>query len=139
MFLGITIRAEAVVLAAFMLGLALGNRVLGKWADRSARPLLLFAGLEAGIGFYGLLSTQLLPRLAPWYAQFANPEALSTPAGDLTRFLVAAVALLIPTFLMGGTIPALVRAKLLEDQQRQQGQANSPESEQARGQSRSAQ
>lgn len=111
-FLGITLRAETVVLAAFMLGLALGSRVLGRWADRSRHPLLLFAGLEAALGLYGGLTITLLPRLAPWYASFANPDALSTPAADLTRFLIAAMALGIPTFAMGGTVPALVRAGL---------------------------
>ncbi|MCP4203463.1 MAG: hypothetical protein GY769_16215 [bacterium] len=111
-FLGITIRAEAIVLAAFMLGLALGSRVLGRHADRIRRPLLLFAGLEAAIGLYGLASSRLLPQLAPWYAQFARATELATPTGDVTRFLTAAAALLLPTFLMGGTIPALVRGRL---------------------------
>lgn len=109
-FLGITIRAEAVVLAAFMLGLALGSRLLGARADRTARPLLLFAALEGAIALYGLASAFILPALAPWYAGMTSPLALSTAAGDTTRFLVAAAALLVPTTLMGGTVPALVRA-----------------------------
>jgi spermidine synthase len=114
-FLGITMRAEAVVLAAFMLGLALGSRILGGRADRVRSTLLLFAGLEAAIGVYGVASTKLIPNLAPWYAQFANTQELATVAGDVSRFFVAAAALLIPTFLMGGTIPALVRAILPGD------------------------
>ncbi len=109
-FLGITIRAQAVVLAAFMLGLALGSRYLGARADRTVRPMLLFAGLEAAIGIYGVLSAFILPSLAPWYARLASPLEISSVAGDVTRFSVAAAALLAPTFLMGGTIPALVRA-----------------------------
>ncbi|MFQ5524841.1 MAG: spermidine synthase [Thermoanaerobaculia bacterium] len=111
-FLGITIRAEAVVLAAFMIGLTLGSRYLGTLADKAGRPLALFAGLESAIGAYGLVSAFLLPALAPWYARIASPLELSTASGDLTRFAVAAVALLLPTFLMGGTIPALVRGLL---------------------------
>src|SRR3989442_9963747 len=50
--LGSTVQAQTVVLAVFMGGLALGNRLFGARADRSAAPLALYGYLEAGIGLY---------------------------------------------------------------------------------------
>src|SRR5215467_3391229 len=49
---GSTVQAQTVVLAVFMGGLALGNRIFGGRADRSLRPLVLYGYLELAIGFY---------------------------------------------------------------------------------------
>ena len=53
LFIGNTAIANAAVLTAFMAGLALGSLVLGRRADRIARPLRLYALLEILIGCYG--------------------------------------------------------------------------------------
>ncbi len=39
---GSTIYAQTVVLAVFMGGLALGNKILGRWADKLAQPLRIY-------------------------------------------------------------------------------------------------
>src|SRR5208283_819684 len=49
---GSTIYAQTVVLAAFMGGLALGNKILGRWADRLSSPLRVYGYLEIAIGLY---------------------------------------------------------------------------------------
>src|SRR5260370_39710923 len=49
---GSTIYAQTVVLAAFMGGLALGNRIFGGWADRLRQPVRAYGYLEIGIGVY---------------------------------------------------------------------------------------
>src|SRR5262245_64555766 len=49
---GSTIQAQTVVLAVFMGGLALGNRIFGKRADASASPLAIYGYLEVAIGLY---------------------------------------------------------------------------------------
>jgi len=43
-----------IVLASFMLGLGLGSVLIGRWADRVASPLLLYAVFEGLIGLYAL-------------------------------------------------------------------------------------
>src|SRR5437764_11319486 len=63
---GVSTLSVSAVLAAFMGGLALGGLLLGRRADRSGRPLRLYAALEAVIGTAGLLvpaSFALLTRL----------------------------------------------------------------------------
>src|SRR6476659_5108279 len=55
LFLGHTSYAVVAVLVSFMGGLALGNALFGAVADRSAKPLALYAWLEIGIGLFALI------------------------------------------------------------------------------------
>src|SRR6185369_3847824 len=52
LMLGSTIYAQTVVLAVFMGGLALGNRLIGARSDWLARPLAAYGCLEVAIGLY---------------------------------------------------------------------------------------
>ena len=47
---GSTIYAQTVVLAVFMGGLALGNRIFGGWADGLRQPVKAYGVLEILIG-----------------------------------------------------------------------------------------
>src|ERR1700690_3366766 len=51
---GSTIYAQRVVLAAFMGGLAIGNRLFGRWSDGLRKPLKIYGCLEIAIGVYAL-------------------------------------------------------------------------------------
>jgi spermidine synthase len=100
---GVEVHAVTIALSAFFAGLALGSALLGRLADRAERPIRLYAALEAGVAGLGLLSTHLLARSA---APFV---ALREAAGPLAWSLPLALVGL-PAFLMGGTLPALLRA-----------------------------
>src|SRR5271170_4883813 len=52
---GSTIQAQTVVLAVFMGGLALGNKIFGRGADRNPNPLAIYGRLEVTIGLYAFL------------------------------------------------------------------------------------
>ena len=52
---GSTIYAQTVVLAVFMGGLALGNRIFGGWADGLRQPVKAYGALEILIGIYAFL------------------------------------------------------------------------------------
>ncbi|MEE2678368.1 MAG: fused MFS/spermidine synthase, partial [Myxococcota bacterium] len=88
------------VVATFFSGLAVGAAAFGRLADRVASPLRLYAWLELLSGAAAGLSTFPLRGLAP--------------AGDGAYgagLFVACAALLLPvTVLLGGTLPALLRA-----------------------------
>jgi spermidine synthase len=105
--LGNSGQAHAVVLATFMGGLALGASVFGRTADRVKNPLALYGLLELGVGLYALAFPYVLDALgALWLA-----VAPSVPEGFRVapRLLVSSLSLVVPTLLMGGTLPALVR------------------------------
>ncbi len=106
---GITVFATATVLAAYMGGLGLGSWLVGRWIDRSPRPLQVYALLEIAIGAYALAVTPLLHALEPLWAALANATEGHFVLFNATRALLALAVLLVPTTLMGGTVPAVAR------------------------------
>jgi predicted membrane-bound spermidine synthase len=112
---GSTIQSVTTVVAAYMGGLGLGAWLLGRVADRSPRPAVLYGWLEIAIGVFGILSPLVLA-FAHWvYIGTAGALALGGGASVALRFGLAALVLLIPTTLMGGTLPVLTRAMMGDD------------------------
>ncbi len=108
LFLGHTSYAVVAVLIAFMGGMALGNAWLGVWSDRARHPLVLYAVLEIGIGLYALLFPFFYDHIQQGYISLAKDLSPGILAFSC-RFAFGLIALLIPTVLMGGTLPVLVR------------------------------
>jgi spermidine synthase len=100
---GVEIHAVTIALSAFFAGLAVGSAVFGRMADRGARPLRLYAALEAGAAVLGLASTVALARAAPLYVSLQ--DSVGVLAWLLPCVLVAA-----PACLIGGTLPVMLRA-----------------------------
>jgi spermidine synthase len=106
---GSTTLAVSTVLTAFMGGLGLGSYLAGKFADRLKTPVRAYALAEASIGVYALL-VPLVVALYPalnrslWSA-FGDRYALLS----VLRFAASAGLLLVPTTLMGATLPILAR------------------------------
>ncbi len=106
---GNTTYAIATVLSAFMAGLAIGSYWFGKIADRGKNDFLLYGLLEAGVGVYGFL--------VPWL--FAGAQKLYGPIFGLNQsypfifnlvlFFLSFILLVLPTLLMGATLPVLSR------------------------------
>jgi predicted membrane-bound spermidine synthase len=96
---GLDILSVTVVVTAFMLGLGLGSLLggaLSKIWPRSAIPL--FAVSELGIGAFGFFSVSLFQKVA----------ASTGGLGHLATGVVAFFLVVIPTTLMGATLPLLV-------------------------------
>ena len=105
-----TVHAASTVWATFMAGLALGSLGAGVVSDRVLRPLRWFAAVELLIGATALLSPTVLSVLHGAYAT-VHPM-LEQSMGGLTaaRGAIAFAALIVPTSLMGATLPIVVRA-----------------------------
>ena len=108
-FFGNTTLALSVCLTAFMSGLALGSYLFGRWADRYRRPFRTYALLEIVIGLYGFFSPNLLKLVKAGYIALAGQWALDSLPLVLFQFLACFFVLLIPTSLMGGTLPIMTR------------------------------
>ncbi len=106
---GSTVLAVATVLAAFMAGLALGSYWLGRVADRRRNPLRLYALYEIGIGVAALVSTLAIDRTGSLYAWLYGVVGEAAPLLAVLRFVVAFTLVLVPTVLMGATLPILAR------------------------------
>src|SRR2546426_3330390 len=107
---GSTIQSVPAVVAAYMGGLGLGAWPLGRRAARHPRPAALYGRLEIAIGVFGIVSPAVLGLAR--HAYIGAAAALGAgPLGSLAlRFGLAALVLLVPTTLMGGTLPVLTRA-----------------------------
>jgi spermidine synthase len=105
---GASFEAVSIVLASFMAGQALGGISFGRRARRVARPLRLYGVLEIGIALFALALPALLDATNGLYVRAAL--GVGTPGGLLhaVRVAMALFLLLLPTALMGGTLPVLV-------------------------------
>ena len=109
LFLGNTAQAHTIVLATFMGGLALGYCVFGKIADRAGSGLKLYGWMELVIGVYGLLFVPLLVWLGPAYIALVSRLGFDSLFTVTLKFILPILLLLVPTTLMGGTLPVLSR------------------------------
>jgi spermidine synthase len=96
---GVNAESVAVVVSAFMLGLGIGSLAGGWLSARFPRQSILIFGLaELGTAAFGLASL----RIFGWAAAY-------TAGGNLLSVIIFSFALLlIPTILMGATLPILV-------------------------------
>lgn len=107
---GNTLLATSTVLSAFMGGLAAGSYVLGRHVDRHPRGLIrLYALLEAGIGGFALVFPFLLAAATPVYSLLYRTLEGDVALLNLVRFSVCFALISVPTFLMGGTLPVLLK------------------------------
>ncbi len=101
--------AVTTVLVTFMAGLALGGWLFGRRADRMTRPLLAYGLLELGIAVSALGCAGLLALYPVLYAPLARLDESSVAWLTSLRVLFATAAMIVPTTLMGGTLPVLSR------------------------------
>ena len=109
LYVGSTGMAQVIVLATFMGGLALGSQVLGSLADRVQNPLKMYAFLEFGIGVYALLFDQIFLVGRAVFFQTVQFVGLSAGGHAAGKIAACVLSILLPTFLMGGTLPAMGR------------------------------
>jgi predicted membrane-bound spermidine synthase len=96
---GVNVEAVTTVVTAFLAGLGLGSLVGGRLAKSSDYALLLYCGLaEIAVGVFGLCSLPF----------FRWVGALTLGLQSIPRGVVMAVAVMVPTTLMGVTLPLLV-------------------------------
>jgi spermidine synthase len=106
---GVGLYSIAMIVGAFMAGLGLGSWLGGAWSARVSgkRALLTFAALELGIGAFGAVS-------CTFYYDWLYVRGAWLYATTLGAALVHFSSLLLPTCLMGMSLPFLVRGTLQE-------------------------
>jgi spermidine synthase len=96
---GVNIESVTVIVTVFMLGLGLGSLAGGWLSKRPHIPLLgVFGGIELAIGTLGMISLKA----------FHTVALVTAGAPPLQTGLVTFSLLLLPTLLMGSTLPLLV-------------------------------
>jgi spermidine synthase len=115
--------ASAAVLGIFMGGLGLGSVLLGKRAESTPRPLAFYATLEFLIAVSAALTPGLIWLIRAAYIASGGTFAMGTFGGTVVRLLLAAIVLATPTLLMGGTLPAMARFTVSEEDRNRRGLA----------------
>ena len=101
--------AISTILAIFFAGLGLGSFFGGKIADRAERPLRYYALAEVLIGLTALATPYLLSASGSVYLGLYELFAGSPGGVLLSRSLATALILIVPTTLMGATLPLVSR------------------------------
>lgn len=121
---GHTVYANATVLAAFMGGLAAGSAWFGRWSERSSPKVAVYGWIELGVAGGAALSLPGLAAVRAMYVFLYPRFAGFLPLLLASRFFGTFLILFVPTFLMGGTLPILVR--VINCHVSQGGNAGSP-------------
>ncbi len=100
LYFGVTMVSITLIVSAYMAGLGLGSLFGGRIARQVKSLLFVYGLVEIGIGLFGLVS----PPLFTWVGQ----ATAGSPYWLV--FLLSFALLLIPTFLMGMTLPLLSQA-----------------------------
>ena len=105
---GNTVQAAATLIAVFLAGLGIGSFLFSRIL-RGVAPLLIYAILEALIGLYGSIAPWGFDRLDDLYVWFYQSVSAAPEPIALMRVAASSLFLLVPTILMGGTLPVIVR------------------------------
>jgi spermidine synthase len=97
---GVTMVSITLIVAAYMAGLGIGSLIGGRIARNLKNALLFYGILEIGIAVFGIFSPGIIVRIGQSMA--GSPYALV--------FLISFLILLIPTTLMGMTLPLLTQS-----------------------------
>lgn len=109
---GSTAVAMSTVLSVFMAGLGLGAWLFGRYADRIKHPLITYAVAEIMVGLCGLIVPYLVASDG-WLASLNGWMRVTWGAQStlfaVARFVAVVPILIVPTTLMGSTLPLLAR------------------------------
>ena len=109
---GNTVYAAATVMMTYMFGLSVGAHFAGKWASKIKRPVRLFGMLEVATALYALCVPLIFELIKVLYRFAALHISDSLAFLTFVRVVLALVLLLIPTAMMGATLPVLSKGFL---------------------------
>lgn len=103
------------LLTVFLLGMAMGSLVFGRYIDRLKDPMKLFGYVQSAIGVFGLLSLWVFAKAAPLAMGIGAMFGEMTMAKDAAvMFILMLAAFIVPTFLMGLAYPLITRVTTKE-------------------------
>ncbi len=109
LLLGSSVYAFGLILTTFILGLALGTLAFSRWQHRFTDRVKTFGLLQLGIGFSALTVLPLfgeIPFVNRWVYQNVSVDFTTI---QFSNFAIIFTLLFVPTFLMGGQFPVVVK------------------------------
>jgi len=106
---GSTVVSTSVVVACFFSGIALGSYTFGRWSVSMSKPAAVYAVLEILLGTVALVLPVLMTA-AQWIYRKSFIDLGVTGTGlFVAKIGIAFFLLIVPTSLMGGTLPILFK------------------------------
>lgn len=112
---GVTVFATSTVLASFMAGLALGSLIAGRLAASARHPLRLLGTIEILIGLTALSTPWALDAVRVVYVALQGWLPQNLPSLTVARLACSFLILVVPTTLMGATLPIVMRSSLAQE------------------------
>jgi len=110
LFFGSDAYAAAITLSVFMGGLSFGGYLSGRISDQTNKPLLLYGLLEIGIAICAIAFPLIISSFEDASRSIYQGAFATHPLKyHFFRLAVSVGALLLPTVLMGATLPLLIR------------------------------
>lgn len=109
LLIGSSVYAFSLMLTAFILGLAIGSAIYGRFADRSRDPLRAMGIVEVAIGFSALAVVPLFGWLPFFVTGMISRISASFWLLQLAEFGLLFVIMTVPTILMGAAFPLAIR------------------------------
>jgi len=107
--IGSSVYAFSLIVTAFICGLALGSLAIAKFIDRRRDLVLWLALVQGVIGISALGIVPLLGKLPIFFTESVFNASNSFPYVHFVEFAVIFVLILVPTFLMGASVPMAVK------------------------------
>ena len=99
-YFGVTLTAITLIVSAYLAGLGLGSLIGGRLARRFRNVVFAYGVVEVAIAIFGFFSPLLITSIGRHTAGSPYPLV----------FIISFAVLLIPTFLMGATLPLLTQS-----------------------------
>jgi spermidine synthase len=106
---GTTMYAVSTIVASFILGLAIGSWIAGKYSDRLTNPLKYFAYIQILVGFFGILLLPVFDLMPKVYVDLYHMTYPNQHLFLITQIFMSMGIITIPATLMGTTLPLMLK------------------------------
>jgi len=109
MIIGSSVYAFSIMLATFLLGLALGSFLFSIIAKRKTVNLLWFGAVELMIGLIAILTLPVFGNMPFYFVSLFERFGHNYVALELAKFLLCSLAMIVPTILLGSLFPMVTQ------------------------------
>ena len=103
--IGSSVYSFTLILLAFLVGLASGAALLGPISTRSRHPVVWLGSVHLAVGATVLASYEVIDKLPGTFLALLRGGTFSVEGVIMCQFVLALLALLLPTLAMGGVLP----------------------------------